>query len=153
MKTFPTPVYPPEVGMSAPITALETVNANLSILVRMAPPAGVGTNMLCAYDGTTIAVASATGAGAKAANCFVATHSTATTPFYGWDYTIASGWIPTGAIKGSLLYLGNSGAIAPDATTMGQGFSSIPDDAKFVQYDLTRADGTAVLYTYPVAKT
>lgn len=66
-------------------------------------------------------------------------------------YTNAA-WIFLDSAKVKLGTYGGGAAIVPDATTLGQGFSSIPDDAKFVQYELTKADGTAVLYTYPMAK-
>jgi hypothetical protein len=90
-----------------------------SILVTMTPPAGVGTNMLCNYDNGVMSVASCSGANAKPANCFVANHSGATTNFYRADFTTT--WVPTGSIKGRMLFLGVDGAFSLNEPANTQG--------------------------------
>jgi hypothetical protein len=46
--------------------------------------------------------------------------------------------------------LNGGGIVAPSATTWGQGFSSLPPEAKWIRYRLTRASGAIVEYSYPL---
>jgi hypothetical protein len=112
------------------------VITNQSILVTMTPPAGVGTNMLCNYDNGVMSVASCSGANAKPANCFVANHSGATTNFYRADFTTT--WVPTGSIKGRMLFLGVDGAFSLNepANTQGNIIQKV---------SLVLADGTGLI--------
>jgi hypothetical protein len=114
------------------------VITNQSILVTMSPPAGVGTNMLCNYDNGVMSVASCSGANAKPANCFVTTHSGATTNFYRADFVVGATWIPTGSIKGRMLFLGVDGAFSLNepANTQGNIIQKV---------SLVLADGTGLI--------
>jgi hypothetical protein len=46
--------------------------------------------------------------------------------------------------------LNGGGIVAPSATTWGQGFSSLPPEAKWIRYRLSTAAGAIVEYSYPL---